>query len=63
MELNTMSYSKCICRKCGTQYATMLNNDAELQNEPCPKCGEKELRFSGPLGLNELRSTFGGGGG
>jgi hypothetical protein len=40
----------------------MLNSDAELQNEPCPKCGEKELKLSGPLGLNELRSMFGGGG-
>jgi predicted nucleic acid-binding Zn-ribbon protein len=55
-------YNKCICQKCGSQYATVLKSDLELQNEPCPKCGEKQLKLSGPLSVRETSSLFSGGG-
>ncbi len=62
MERGTMSYSKCACRKCGSQYATMISDDLELQKESCPKCGEKQLKFLGQLSISEVSSLFSGGG-
>jgi Zn finger protein HypA/HybF involved in hydrogenase expression len=56
-----MSYNKCICQKCGSQYATIIKNDIEIQNEPCPKCGEKQLKLAGPLSFHESSGLYGGG--
>jgi len=56
-----MSYNKCICQKCGSQYATVIKSDVEIRNEPCPKCGEKQLKLSGPLSFQETSSLYGGG--
>jgi Zn finger protein HypA/HybF involved in hydrogenase expression len=57
-----MSYNKCTCQKCGKQYATVINSDIELQKEPCPNCGEKQLKLSGALSWAETSSLFSGGG-
>jgi Zn finger protein HypA/HybF involved in hydrogenase expression len=57
-----MSYSKCVCQKCGSNYATVAKTDHDIQNEPCPKCGEKQLKLSGALNMNEMSSLFSGGG-
>ncbi len=57
-----MSYNRCVCEKCGSHFATVLNDDIELQNEPCPKCGEKKLKLSGALSFAEVNSLFRGGG-
>ncbi len=40
----------------------MINNDAELMSEPCPKCGERQLKLAGALSFAEINSLFGGGG-
>lgn len=58
-----MSYNRCICQKCGSNFATMINNDAELQKEKCPGCGERKLKISGKLNHSELASQFSGSGG
>ncbi|MEJ2695446.1 MAG: hypothetical protein P8013_02245 [Candidatus Sulfobium sp.] len=55
-------YNRCKCEKCGSEFATVLKNDLELQNEPCPKCGEKQLKITGPLGFYETSRLFSGGG-
>lgn len=57
-----MSYNRCICQKCGSQFATALDDDIELQKEACPKCGEKQLKLSGALSFSEMSSLFSGGG-
>jgi len=57
-----MSYNRCICQKCGSQYATVIDKDEDLQKEPCPSCGEKELKLTGPLSVPEVNSLFSGGG-
>ena len=57
-----MSYNRCVCQKCGSHYATMIQDDIDLQNEPCPKCGENQLQLSGPLSAAETSSLFSGGG-
>ncbi len=57
-----MSYNKCTCQKCGSNFATVINSDLELQNESCPKCGEKQLKLAGALSFAEINSLFGGGG-
>jgi PHP family Zn ribbon phosphoesterase len=57
-----VSYNRCICQKCGSQFATMINSDAELLKEKCPKCGEKQLKLQGGLSFAEISSLFGGGG-
>lgn len=57
-----MSYNRCICQKCGSQFATVLADDVELQKEACPKCGEKQLKLSGALSFSEMSSLFSGGG-
>lgn len=57
-----MSYNKCICQKCGSQYATVMSTDEELIKEPCPKCGERQLKMSGPMSFSEISSLFAGGG-
>ena len=57
-----MGYSKCICQKCGGQYATVIDNDAELNKEACPQCGEKELKLNGKLSFAEMSGLFSGGG-
>ncbi len=62
MEKATMSYSKCVCQKCGSQYATMIGNELELLKESCPKCGEKQLKFAGQLSFSEMNGLFSGGG-
>jgi Zn finger protein HypA/HybF involved in hydrogenase expression len=62
MEVKNMSYSKCTCRKCGSQFATSLQNDIDVKNEPCPSCGEKQLQLSGKLSFSEINSLFYGGG-
>ncbi|MDA8082433.1 MAG: hypothetical protein M0024_02100 [Nitrospiraceae bacterium] len=56
------TYSKCICQKCGSNYATVARTDQDIQNEPCPKCGEKKLKISGSLSMQEISSLFSGGG-
>jgi Zn finger protein HypA/HybF involved in hydrogenase expression len=55
-------YNRCKCEKCGSEFATVLKNDLELQNEPCPKCGEKLLKITGPLSFYETSRLFSGGG-
>jgi hypothetical protein len=40
----------------------MIKSDVELMNEPCPKCGERQLKLSGALTFSEINSLFGGGG-
>jgi predicted nucleic acid-binding Zn-ribbon protein len=57
-----VSYNRCICQKCGSQFATMINNDEELLREACPKCGEKQLKLQGTLSFAEINGLFGGGG-
>ena len=57
-----MSYNKCVCQKCGSNYATVAKTDHDIQNEPCPKCGEKQLKLTGPMSLTETNSLFSGGG-
>ncbi len=57
-----MSYNRCVCQKCGSQFATVLSDDVELQKEACPKCGEKQLKLSGALSFSEISSLFSGGG-
>ncbi len=57
-----MTYNKCICQKCGSQYATVLNRETELAKEACPKCGEKQLKLAGALSMAETSSLFSGGG-
>ena len=58
-----MSYNRCVCQKCGNQYATVIDKDEELLNEACPNCGEKQLKLIGPLSVSEVNSLFYGGGG
>lgn len=62
MEVNEMSYHKCACQKCGSQYATMIANEMELQQESCPGCGAKQLKLMGPMSFSEMSSLFSGGG-
>ncbi len=62
MRIPDMSYNKCECVKCGSQYATHLQSEEDLQKEPCPKCGEKQLKLRGPLSFYETSSLFSGGG-
>ncbi len=57
-----MSYYRCICQKCGSNYASMIDNDIELQKESCPGCGEKQLKISEPLTSAEINKLFYGGG-
>ncbi len=57
-----MSYNKCECQKCGSQFATVLSDELELQKEACPKCGERQLKLLGPLTFAETSSLFSGGG-
>jgi DNA-directed RNA polymerase subunit RPC12/RpoP len=57
-----MSYNRCICQKCGSQFATVLDDDIELQKERCPKCGENQLKLFGPLSFSEVSGLFSGGG-
>jgi len=56
------SYNRCICQKCGSHFATVLDNDLELEKEPCPKCGESNLKISGALSSSEVNGLFSGGG-
>jgi NAD-dependent SIR2 family protein deacetylase len=56
-----MSYNRCACQKCGSQFATMIKSDEELLKEVCPKCGEKQLKLQGALSFTEINSLFGGG--
>jgi len=58
-----MSYNRCICHKCGNQYATVIDKDDELLKEACPNCGEKQLKLIGPLSVSEVNSLFYSGGG
>jgi len=57
-----MSYSRCICQNCGSNFATVIKSDADLKNEKCPSCGEKQLKISGELSFSEFTSQFSGGG-
>ncbi len=57
-----MSYNRCVCQKCGNNYATAIANDIELQKEACPNCGEKQLKITEPLSFSEISSLFYGGG-
>lgn len=61
-EVNNMSYNRCVCQKCGNNYATAINTDIELQKEACPNCGEKQLKITGALSFSEVNSLFYGGG-
>jgi len=62
MGTHEMSYNKCECMKCGSQYATQIQEEDELQKEVCPKCGEKQLKLNGPMSFYETSSLFSGGG-
>lgn len=57
-----MSYFRCECSKCGSQFATVLSTDEALMSEPCPKCGEKMLKITGEMSLAETKGLFSGGG-
>lgn len=57
-----MAYNKCVCQKCGSNYATAAKTDLDIQDEPCPKCGEKQLKIDGAMSLQEMSSLFSGGG-
>jgi len=57
-----MSYNRCICEKCGNQYATVIDKDEDLLKEKCPNCGEMQLKLVGPLSVSEVNSLFYGGG-
>ena len=54
-------YNRCICQKCGSHFATVLEKDAELEKEQCPKCGEKQLKLAGALSFSEVSGLFRGG--
>ncbi|MBI5101160.1 MAG: hypothetical protein HZB33_04925 [Nitrospirae bacterium] len=58
-----MAYNKCVCQKCGSNYATVAKTDKDIENEPCPKCGQKLLKITGAMNMNEMSSLFSGGGG
>ncbi|MBI5205597.1 MAG: hypothetical protein HZA11_11840 [Nitrospirae bacterium] len=58
-----MSYNRCICQGCGSNFATVISSDTDLQKEKCPSCGEKRLKISGKLSHSELATQFSGGGG
>lgn len=60
--MDTLSYNRCKCGKCGNQYATVVATDEELRNERCPNCGEKELKLDGALSAAEIKSIFFSGG-
>jgi len=55
-------YNRCICQNCGSQFATVITNDADIKKEKCPSCGEKQLRLAGELSFSEFVSQFSGGG-
>lgn len=57
-----MSYNRCICQKCGNQYATVLVKHEDIEKEACPNCGESQLKLTGPLSVSEVNSLFSGGG-
>ncbi len=57
-----MAYNRCVCGKCGSNYATMINTDEELKKEACPNCGQKKLKLTGPMSYSEISSLFYGGG-
>jgi predicted nucleic acid-binding Zn-ribbon protein len=56
-----MSYNKCICQKCGSVFASMIDSEEDIKKEACPNCGEKKLSITGPLSFDELSSLFQGG--
>jgi predicted nucleic acid-binding Zn-ribbon protein len=62
MEANTLTYNRCLCQKCGSNFATVISTDEELQKESCPGCGEKKLKIVGPLSPEEISSLFYSGG-
>ena len=62
MEANSLTYNRCACQKCGSQYATVIKSEDELLKESCPGCGEKKLKIVGPLSPAEINSMFYGGG-
>ncbi len=62
MDTNTLTYNRCACQTCGSQYATVINSDEELLKESCPGCGEKKLKIVGPLSPAEISSMFYSGG-
>lgn len=57
-----MSYNKCICLKCKSQYATVIQDNEDIMNDSCPRCGEKQLKISGPMSYAETSGLFHGGG-
>ncbi|MHB8883298.1 MAG: hypothetical protein ACYC69_17540 [Thermodesulfovibrionales bacterium] len=57
-----MAYNKCICQKCSSNYATVAKTDEDIKDEPCPKCGEKQLKITGPMSMTEMSGLFSGGG-
>lgn len=57
----TMSYNRCICQKCGSVFASMIDSEEDIKKEACPNCGEKKLSITGPLSFDELSSLFQGG--
>lgn len=56
-----MSYNRCVCGKCGSNFATVIQTDDELKKEACPSCGEKELTITAPLSFQEVSGLFSGG--
>ena len=62
MQTDALTYNRCLCQKCGSQFATVISTDEELQKESCPGCGEKKLKIVGPLSPAEISSLFYSGG-
>jgi hypothetical protein len=40
----------------------VIDNDADIQNEICPQCGEKQLKIFKSSGFSEIRTMFYSGG-
>jgi rRNA maturation endonuclease Nob1 len=59
---SALTYNRCACQGCSSQYATVINSDEELQKESCPNCGSKTLKIVGPLSDAEINSMFYSGG-
>jgi hypothetical protein len=39
----------------------MIQTDDDIKKEVCPKCGESQLKISGPMSVSEVSGLFSGG--